>query len=121
MGLAAVCRTRRRTFGPLCRRESCPPADRSPPAVPWANTAWYPSQLHHQLWGASSDLSIRRFALPARTRAVRGEFQLFGVSVFSRRERQMKRIASLLLLCGALELPARAEIRSMDITIFGMD
>ena len=33
----------------------------------------------------------------------------------------MKRIASLLLLCGALALPARAEIRSMDITIFGMD
>jgi hypothetical protein len=33
----------------------------------------------------------------------------------------MRRIASLLLLCTALALPAKAEIRSIDITIFGMD
>jgi len=33
----------------------------------------------------------------------------------------MKRIASLLLLCGVLAFPAMGEIRSIDITIFGMD
>jgi len=33
----------------------------------------------------------------------------------------MKKLASLLLLCAALSVPARAEIRSIDITIFGMD
>jgi len=33
----------------------------------------------------------------------------------------MRKIASLLLLCGALAFPAKAEIRTIDITIFGMD
>jgi len=33
----------------------------------------------------------------------------------------MRTIASLLLLCGALAFPAKAEIRTIDITIFGMD
>jgi hypothetical protein len=33
----------------------------------------------------------------------------------------MKRIALLLLLVASASLPARAEIRSIDITIFGMD
>jgi hypothetical protein len=33
----------------------------------------------------------------------------------------MKKIALLVLLLGSLALPARAEIRSIDITIFGMD
>jgi len=33
----------------------------------------------------------------------------------------MRKMASLFLLCAALAVPARAEIRSIDITIFGMD
>jgi len=33
----------------------------------------------------------------------------------------MRIIASLLLLCTAFVFPAKAEIRSIDITIFGMD
>jgi len=33
----------------------------------------------------------------------------------------MKRIATLLLLGTALAFPAKGEIRSIDITIFGMD
>jgi len=33
----------------------------------------------------------------------------------------MKRIGLLFLLIALLAVPARAEIRSIDITIFGMD
>jgi hypothetical protein len=33
----------------------------------------------------------------------------------------MKRIALFLLLLVSMSVPARAEIRSIDITIFGMD
>jgi hypothetical protein len=33
----------------------------------------------------------------------------------------MKKVALLLLLVASVSPPARAEIRSIDITIFGMD
>jgi len=33
----------------------------------------------------------------------------------------MKKLALLLLLVASVSLPTRAEIRSIDITIFGMD
>ena len=92
----------------------------SAPSLSRPVSTWNLSQLHSQLRCTVPDLSGRRARVAERTRAFRGQFQLSAVPAFTLGD-EMKKAIALFSTFLLLVASASAEIKSIDITIFGMD
>ena len=92
----------------------------SAPSLSRPVSTWNLSQLHDQLRCSVPDISGRRCCMAERARAFRSQFQLSAIPALTLGD-EMKNancaVCDLLLLAAS----ASAEIKSIDIKIFGMD
>jgi hypothetical protein len=118
MGLAHACRACRRTLRSICFSRNRYLTNSSSPSFPWPIGARHLPQLHRRFRSSSCYLPEHGLPLSERARSFCREFQLLVVSAQTQGEIIM---VLLLLLVASVSLPTRAEIRSIDITIFGID
>src|ERR1700756_934524 len=120
MGLEIVRRVGRRTFQQISAIERSCRKHRGSPSFRRADGARDFSQIHCELRRSVAYLSKRRGFIPEGTRSLRGQLQLFAVSTRTLR-RLMRKLSAVLTSLLILASSAVAEIRSIDIKIFGMD
>src|SRR4051794_9667702 len=120
MGLASLWGIDGRALFPLSPQRLAHPANRRAPGVPRTVVARDLQELHGQLRSAGPYLPRCRGTVPKGTCALRRQFQLLAFPTQALR-RFMKKISLALSTLLLMASAAQAEIRSINITVFGMD
>jgi len=119
MGLAPLRRTGGRTIASISGSERDSFRDASTSGIHRSFGARDLSQLHREFRGAGADLPEFGFGVPERACALRSELQLPTVSTLTLGDGYEKNDSAIAAVdvCGFCV----CGIRSIDITIFGMD
>src|ERR1700686_2523791 len=119
MGLATLRRTGGRTFEQVRARQRQRSRNAGTPSLRRTHRVGNLPQLHRQLWSAVPDISGRWFLVSKGARTLRNQFQLPALSTLQ--GEAMKKFNLIIAALAFLAVSAKAEIRSLEMTVFGMD